>query len=71
MNDLILLVGNDGRILFGIAVGNGVVSPIEVFTSFAELESFATGILGFCEYSKPKVPDIYIKAFEEEERNGS
>jgi hypothetical protein len=45
--------------------------PLLYFSSLRETRKFAMGILGYCEYFDPEVPDVFIRAFEKEGENGT
>lgn len=69
--EIILAHNKKGKILLGIISFMGIV-PIKTFDSFQELRKFSMGILGYCEYFDPEVPEVFTKAFDkEEDKNGS
>ena len=40
--------------------------PAMMFTDIEELERFAMGIVGYCQCVRPPVPDVFLRAFEED-----
>lgn len=64
--NMILLPDKEGNTLLGVITPLGVV-PIATFSSFDELRRFAMGLLGYCEFFTPVIPDVFLRAFSEGE----
>ena len=43
--------------------------PAVIFKDIDELERFALGLVGYCHYQKPSIPEPFIKAFSEEDKD--
>jgi len=64
----VILICNKGKILLGRASIFGFL-PFVTFESFQELRNFVDGLDAFCEHFRPDVPEVFLKAFEEEDSN--
>ena len=70
MDDYILGYKKGKGIMFGKETLFGIVL-IEVFPSFEDLRRFAMGMLGYCDYFDPEVPEVFLRAFNNEEDNNA
>ncbi len=68
IDKFVLITNPEGEIMIGIPSSIGLI-PVMNFSSLEELRRFAMGILGYCEYFSPKVPDVFLKAFTKEDTN--
>ena len=68
IGDIILDRCDCGGIVIAEIVPGGRI-PLIHFQSFSDLEKFAMGLLGWCEYFQPKIPQVFVDAFKEEDRN--
>ncbi len=70
---MILSTNKRGDIILGKLTLVGIV-PVITFSSFEELRRFAMGVLGYCEFYCPEVPDVFLEAFsggENEQREAN
>ena len=65
VKNIVLLTDTRGNLILGAPTPIGVI-PLMTFSSLDELKRFAMGILGYCEYFCPTIPDVYLKAFGEQ-----
>ena len=64
MTEIFLVKNMEGEVALG-KLHYGAFIPLLTFSSIQELRKFAMGVLGFCEYVTPEVPESFIRAFEE------
>lgn len=65
VGDVILDRCDCGGIIIAEIVPGGTI-PLIHFQNFSELRTFAMGLLGWCEYFQPKVPQVFINAWDKE-----
>lgn len=71
MNELILIHNKESKeITLGKVSIFGVIE-IETFPSIQVLKKFAMGILGYCLYYDPEVPQVFLEAFEDKEEKNA
>lgn len=63
--NLILVRNPDNSVVLGVPFVWGIV-PVFNFESIEQLRTFSFGLLGYCEYFSPHIPDAFIRAFKED-----
>ena len=64
--NMVLFRQPEGGVVIGVSTPIGTM-PIMSFPDLESLERFAMGIVGYCQYFKIPIPDVWLKGWDKKE----